>query len=70
MKKNIKQVKERLWRAKEVSTRTGVFDKVAHLKFELNVLLDKEEKLWQQRSRIQWLKNGDQNTKFFHGSAT
>lgn len=26
--------------------------------------------MWQERSHIQWLKNGDQNTKFFHGIAT
>ena len=30
----------------------------------------KKKKMWQQRSHIQWLKNGDQNTKFFHGIAT
>ena len=43
---------------------------VDRLKKELIVLYDKEEKMWQKRSRIQWLKNGDRNTRFFHGSAT
>ena len=26
--------------------------------------------MWQQQSKVQWLKNGDQNTKFSHGIAT
>lgn len=70
VQKNIRQLKDRLWRAKEVSARFGNSEEVAQLKKELNVLLDKEEQMWQQHSCIQWLKSGDQNTRFFHGSAT
>ena len=70
VKNQIKQVKEKLWHAKEVSVGSRDHEEVIRLKNELNVLHDIEEKMWQQRSRVQWLKNGDQNTKFFHGTAT
>lgn len=43
---------------------------MVHLRRELNILLDKENRMWSQRSRVQWLTNGDRNTSYFHGVAT
>uniref|UniRef100_A0A803PE40 Reverse transcriptase domain-containing protein n=1 Tax=Cannabis sativa TaxID=3483 RepID=A0A803PE40_CANSA len=36
----------------------------------LDDLLSQEELYWQQRSRVDWMQIGDQNTKFFHAHAT
>ena len=44
--------------------------RVSQLKWEINGLLIKEEKMWRQRSRILWLHEGDQNTRSFHNQAS
>ena len=46
------------------------WDEAKKLRSELNILLEQEEAYWQQRSRVNWLQNGNLNTTFFHACAS
>ena len=61
----LKAKKKQLRRAEEEAIRRGSMDRVHRLKWEINGLLIKEEKMWKQRSKALWLHEGDQNTRFF-----
>lgn len=39
---------------------------VRELKLEITDLIDREDKLWLQRSKVLWEQFGDKNSKFFH----
>lgn len=39
-------------------------------KIDLNFKIEKDECYWEQKVRINWLKYGDKNTKFFHSQAS
>jgi len=42
---------------------------VRRISDRMDELLYREEMMWLQRSRIAWLKEGDQNTSYFHKQA-
>ena len=44
--------------------------KLVVLEEKLNMALSTEEKYWKQRARVDWLKYGDRNSRFFHAKAT
>ena len=43
---------------------------INQLRREINDLLDSEETIWRQRSKVHWYREGDRNTKFFHARAS
>ncbi|XP_057800052.1 uncharacterized protein LOC131015604 [Salvia miltiorrhiza] len=45
-------------------------DKLRKTKKDLASILAREEEHWKQRAKQFWLKDGDQNTKFFHSMAS
>ena len=50
--------------------RGGDHEQVRILKGEVYDLMVKEDCLWHQRSKVDWLKSGDMNTTYFHSQAT
>lgn len=43
-----------------------VLAEITEAQIGLNLEADKEELFWEQRARVNWLKNGDRNNNFFH----
>ncbi|XP_065637373.1 uncharacterized protein LOC136070829 [Quercus suber] len=70
VRKELMKKKALLVEAESAAIVSGQNGQVRELKEEINILLDREARMWSQRSRTLWLKNGDNNTKFFHCRAT
>ena len=70
VRKDLLNKRKLLARAKFDALFSGVNFRVRELRMEVNDLLDKETRLWLQRSRALWAVHDDKNSKFFHSKAT
>ncbi|XP_075665614.1 uncharacterized protein LOC142635316 [Castanea sativa] len=67
---DIKEIQKQLDRLNEAEFTEASKVEFLSLSKRMDELLQKQEIYWAQRSKINWLKHGDKNTKFFHAKAT
>ena len=70
VRRELEKKRALLTQAESATRYTGLNHRVRALREEINTLMEWEERLWCQISRVLWLKNGDNNTRFFHSHAT
>ena len=70
IRKTLKEKRKELVEAKKEALCTRRNFRIQELKKEIMVLVDKENRLWFQRSKVLWAKQGDRNSKYFHSWAT
>ncbi|KAL9669643.1 hypothetical protein QQ045_007190 [Rhodiola kirilowii] len=70
VKNKIKELQEELSKVQDMERTDDSADLEVNLTSELDEWFLREELLWKQRSRIDWLKEGDRNTRYFHQRAS
>ncbi|CAM8995263.1 unnamed protein product [Rhodiola kirilowii] len=68
--KNIQSLRDSLSAVRQLPRTDSNVEQEKLICAKMDEWLSREEIMWQQRSRVLWLKAGDNNTSFFHRKAT
>lgn len=68
--KKLKQLKEKLKTIRSDYSHYENGEEIKRTESQIDNILIDEKVYWKQRSRVDWLKEGDRNTKFFHSKAS
>ncbi|XP_043717635.1 uncharacterized protein LOC122665544 [Telopea speciosissima] len=63
---SIKSIKDELSHIQGLPSSLYSQERESELQKLLDVQLQREEEMWRQKSRLDWIKGGDKNTSFFH----
>ncbi|XP_024043217.1 uncharacterized protein LOC112099919 [Citrus clementina] len=69
MMAKVNQLKRKLVEIKFNHVQYEAKNEIRNTEKQIENLLMDEETYWRQRSRVEWLKEGDRNTKFFYSKA-